>query len=89
MQDVKAVAWHPKGRILVSCSYDDTIKLWRESDDEWICEQTLSGVCHVLCTSHRTPSFHLHYMPFIRQSHTMAATFSRFVGVRLHKARGS
>lgn len=45
-QDVKAVAWHPKGEILVSCSYDDTVKLWRESDDEWICEQTLSGVPH-------------------------------------------
>ncbi len=54
MQDVKAVAWHPKGEILVSCSYDDTIKLWRESDDEWICEQTLSGVCHVLA-SHTEP----------------------------------
>lgn len=43
LQDVKAVVWHPDGDILVSCSYDDSMKLWRESDDEWVCEQTLSG----------------------------------------------
>ena len=42
-QDVKAVAWHPSGRLLASCSYDDSIKLWREADGEWACEQTLSG----------------------------------------------
>lgn len=43
VQDVKAVAWHPSGRLLASCSYDDSIKLWSEADDEWACEQTLSG----------------------------------------------
>ena len=37
------MVWHPDGEILVSCSYDDSMKLWRESDDEWVCEQTLSG----------------------------------------------
>lgn len=42
-QDVKAVAWHPDGEILVSCSYDDSIKLWREAGGDWMCEQTLSG----------------------------------------------
>ncbi|KAK9807054.1 hypothetical protein WJX72_012149 [[Myrmecia] bisecta] len=42
-QDVKMVAWHPKGEVLASCSYDDTIKLWVDSDDEWICVQTLAG----------------------------------------------
>ena len=46
-QDVKAVVWHPDGEILVSCSYDDTIKLWKESDDEWVCEQTLTGAAHI------------------------------------------
>ena len=43
-QDVKMVAWHPSGEVLVSASYDDTIKLWMDSDDEWICVQTLSGM---------------------------------------------
>lgn len=35
--------WHPQGEVLVSASYDDTIKLWVEEDDEWICAQTLAG----------------------------------------------
>ena len=48
MQDVKAVVWHPDREILVSCSYDDTIKLWRESDDEWVCEQTLAGAAQII-----------------------------------------
>ena len=43
VQDVKMVAWHPDGDVLASASYDDTIKLWIESDDEWICAQTLVG----------------------------------------------
>lgn len=42
-QDVKAVAWHPEGEILVSCSYDDSIRLWMDDGDEWQCSQTLSG----------------------------------------------
>ena len=48
MQDIKAVVWHPEGEILVSCSYDDTIKLWRESDDEWVCEQILTGAALII-----------------------------------------
>ena len=36
--------WHPQGEVLVSASYDDSIKLWVEEDDEWICAQTLAGV---------------------------------------------
>lgn len=42
-QDVKTVVWHPSGELLVSASYDDAIKLWVESDDEWVCGQTLAG----------------------------------------------
>ena len=42
-QDVKTVHWHPSGEVLVSASYDDSIKLWVEEDDEWICAQTLAG----------------------------------------------
>jgi WD40 repeat protein len=37
------VVWHPNGELLVSASYDDSIKLWADNDDEWICVQTLSG----------------------------------------------
>lgn len=47
---MKRVAWHPDGEVLVSCSYDDSIKLWMDCDDEWICVQTLSGVTnYALC----------------------------------------
>ncbi len=28
---------------MASCSYDDTIKLWTEGDDDWYCRQTLTG----------------------------------------------
>lgn len=37
------VAWHPKGEVLVSCSYDDSIKVWVDCDGEWECAQTLAG----------------------------------------------
>lgn len=37
------VAWHPKGEVLVSCSYDDSIKVWIDCDGEWECAQTLAG----------------------------------------------
>lgn len=44
VQDVKSVVWHPSGEILASCSYDDSIKLWANDGDEWVCAQTLAGV---------------------------------------------
>jgi WD40 repeat protein len=28
---------------LASSSYDDTIKIWREDDDDWVCVATLTG----------------------------------------------
>lgn len=37
------VAWHPHGEVLVSASYDDSLKVWRESGDEWECAETISG----------------------------------------------
>ncbi|RMZ55994.1 hypothetical protein APUTEX25_004418, partial [Auxenochlorella protothecoides] len=40
--DVKTVRWHPGGEVLVSASYDDSMKLWVGEDDEWVCAQTLS-----------------------------------------------
>jgi WD40 repeat protein len=34
---------HPDSDILASCSYDNTIKIWKDSDDDdWYCSQTLS-----------------------------------------------
>jgi len=39
----KNVRWHPEQEILFSCSYDDTIKIWKEEDDDWGCSYTLSG----------------------------------------------
>ena len=50
VQDVKSVCWHPSGELLVSCSYDDSIKLWTDDGGEWICTQTLEGkmLCQML-----------------------------------------
>jgi hypothetical protein len=37
------VKWHPFLDVLFSCGYDDTIKVFVEDDDDWICVQTLKG----------------------------------------------
>jgi WD40 repeat protein len=43
-QDVKFVKWHPNEDVLVSCSYDDTIRIWTDQDDDdWSCSQVLQG----------------------------------------------
>lgn len=42
-QDVKNVKWHPTKEILFSCSYDDTIKIWQDDEDDWYCSHTLTG----------------------------------------------
>ena len=43
-QDVKYVAWNPEVDEVFSCSYDDTIKVWREeAGDDWFCVDTLAG----------------------------------------------
>lgn len=42
-QDVKSVLWHPTRELLVSCSYDDTMKVWQDDDDDWVCTETLCG----------------------------------------------
>ncbi|GIX80694.1 probable cytosolic iron-sulfur protein assembly protein Ciao1 [Caerostris extrusa] len=34
-QDVKRVLWHPMKDILASASYDDSIKLYKEVNDDW------------------------------------------------------
>uniref|UniRef100_A0A7S1KLZ9 Probable cytosolic iron-sulfur protein assembly protein CIAO1 homolog n=1 Tax=Percolomonas cosmopolitus TaxID=63605 RepID=A0A7S1KLZ9_9EUKA len=36
-QDVKDVMWHRTEPILLSCSYDDTIRTWIERLDDWFC----------------------------------------------------
>src|SRR5690606_41162894 len=30
-------------QLLASASYDDTIKIWRDDDDDWYCSATLEG----------------------------------------------
>jgi WD40 repeat protein len=42
-QDVKRVVWHPIDDILASCGYDNTIKLYKDDGDDWICCATLSS----------------------------------------------
>uniref|UniRef100_A0A8C3QLW2 Probable cytosolic iron-sulfur protein assembly protein CIAO1 n=1 Tax=Cyanoderma ruficeps TaxID=181631 RepID=A0A8C3QLW2_9PASS len=42
-QDVKHVVWHPSLQLLASASYDDTVRLYREDDDDWLCCATLEG----------------------------------------------
>uniref|UniRef100_A0A2K5Y4G9 Cytosolic iron-sulfur assembly component 1 n=1 Tax=Mandrillus leucophaeus TaxID=9568 RepID=A0A2K5Y4G9_MANLE len=51
-QDVKHVVWHPSQelgllslfpQLLASASYDDTVKLYREEEDDWVCCATLEG----------------------------------------------
>lgn len=42
-QDVKHVCWHPNKEILASCSYDDTIKFFKEEIDDWTCCNTLQS----------------------------------------------
>ena len=42
-QDVKHVAWNPVKEILASCSYDDTIKMFKEEIDDWTCFATLES----------------------------------------------
>ncbi|CAN0272971.1 unnamed protein product, partial [Phaeothamnion confervicola] len=39
--DVKAVRWHPIERLLFSASYDDTVRVWAEDEDDWYCIDTL------------------------------------------------
>lgn len=29
--------------MLLSCSYDDTIKVWLDDEDDWFCSETLTG----------------------------------------------
>ncbi|XP_029635497.1 probable cytosolic iron-sulfur protein assembly protein CIAO1 homolog [Octopus sinensis] len=43
-QDVKHVTWHPFQDIVVSSSYDDTIKFIKESTDDW--QVSVSLDCH-------------------------------------------
>jgi cytosolic iron-sulfur protein assembly protein CIAO1 len=41
--DVKCVAWHPAEDLLASGSYDDTVRLYREDVDDWVCCAVLAG----------------------------------------------
>jgi cytosolic iron-sulfur protein assembly protein CIAO1 len=41
--DVKCVAWHPQEDLLASGSYDDTVRLYREDVDDWVCCAVLAA----------------------------------------------
>lgn len=42
-QDVKRVKWHPKEPFMVSCSYDNTIRFIKETNDDWSYYLTLDS----------------------------------------------
>lgn len=42
-KDVKHIVWHPSENILVSCSYDDTLKFFHKDGDDWKCYQSLTS----------------------------------------------
>lgn len=42
-QDVKRVLWHPLKDVLVSMSYDDTIRFYKEENDDWVVFNTLQS----------------------------------------------
>lgn len=42
-QDVKCVTWHPEEELLASSSYDDTVRLYCEDVDDWVCCALLEG----------------------------------------------
>lgn len=54
-KDVKHVIWHPHHNILVSCSYDDTVKFFHKDGDDWKCYETL--------TSHRSTVWSADFSP--------------------------
>jgi cytosolic iron-sulfur protein assembly protein CIAO1 len=46
-QDVKSLIWHPTRALLLSCSYDDTMRMWGEeggpnASDDWVLVQEFS-----------------------------------------------
>lgn len=42
-KDVKHIVWHPCHNILVSCSYDDTVKFFSKEGEDWKCFDTLTS----------------------------------------------
>uniref|UniRef100_A0A6G1SC74 Probable cytosolic iron-sulfur protein assembly protein Ciao1 n=1 Tax=Aceria tosichella TaxID=561515 RepID=A0A6G1SC74_9ACAR len=42
-KDVKHIVWHPQHPILVSCSYDDTVKFFHQKEGDWTCYETLTA----------------------------------------------
>lgn len=42
-QDVKICRFHPVDGSLISASYDNSLKVWREEDDDWYCTETLQA----------------------------------------------
>ncbi|KAK1444234.1 hypothetical protein BgAZ_101400 [Babesia gibsoni] len=41
-QDVKSVCWSPNALVLASASYDNSVRIWGLSRDDWACVQVLN-----------------------------------------------
>jgi len=87
-QDVKSVAWHPDGDVLVSASYDDSIRLWCDAGDEWTCAQTLEGAPRRLRPWALAAQYRVRgrgrSVPVWRVSRSTSALMSTGAGVSLH-----
>ena len=62
--DPSAPSTHPRPRpirtltlqVLVSCSYDDTVKVWEDDGGEWYCSATLTGHASTVWSAAFSPS---------------------------------
>ena len=55
-QDVKYVAWHPSRELLLSASYDDSVRIWACTGDDWECVGVLSGHANTVWSLAFSPS---------------------------------
>ena len=55
-QDVKYVEWISNEK-LISCSYDNSIRMWEMEDDDFVCSQVLPGHASIVwCLAFQLPT---------------------------------
>jgi hypothetical protein len=77
------VVWHPGGELLASASYDDTIKLWANDGEEWVCVQTLGGReghCGEFQSWPNSKISHIPYYSVSGQYYLQKKVLGRFLG---------